>query len=499
MRQVTRSLAEFVFIFAFLSILLGCESDQEFNVDDKTTDITLENAELIALGVIQSGILSILNSPISDFLDGSDMPNGATKGEAYDCALGGIAKYDYSRSAGANHKNGDMVSVEYSDCTDEKGLIHNGKMEATYTKIKGLNDRFIEIDTFECVASLLEDLGLDDRSNIASNDELKDLYSTLANSRGELRSELYDRYQVYPTNSDISSEQMALYPIEDEVDFDVSVGDVDVVFFIGNDVRFEPSADMIIVQSRFFEESFDPETGNTVGKVVIREGLPNLDLDDTVIYVNLLSNIPGNSGNITSMDGGDQVFSITEGDIEQVNCQKYERRLDAKLTNFSTEKDGLTTVFDGDVELFQFTENLRELDSGIKLSDYTTTVMQHKDEDKFEMSDFTAIKKLDVEGGSYSLDVQGLIKSDALFGQVLAGFGPIKGHESRPNPDEGRYPIAGQGVELVGLAFEGENNIEITVDYDGDNSGNGFSDPDATIDTTWEDLLAREFKEVEYD
>ena len=68
-----------VFIFSFF--LAACTEDRDFDVDNKTVDITLDNAEKVVLGTIQSTYLTQLYSPLFDFLGESDLPDNAIKVE----------------------------------------------------------------------------------------------------------------------------------------------------------------------------------------------------------------------------------------------------------------------------------------------------------------------------------------------------------------------------------------------------------------------------------
>lgn len=150
------------------------ESDQDFDIDVKTADIRQDNAELIALATYQSAFLGHFQSAAYDFLDASDLPIDADltveKSDLPEgfvpasqdnqfkriCSNGGKALYSYTRNSGEAHKTGDKVSISYEDCDD--GINeYNGSMTATYTKIKGLNDRFMVSDTDQCMAKLQGD------------------------------------------------------------------------------------------------------------------------------------------------------------------------------------------------------------------------------------------------------------------------------------------------------------------------------------------------------
>lgn len=164
--------------------LVACSSDVDFNKDKKTADIELENAESITLAAYQSAFLGHFQSAAYLYLDASDLPSGLTptgvdKQFQGDCenienihGLGS-AIYTYMRNAGEEHKTGDKVSVVYNNCLIGE-QIYNGALYAKYTKLKGLNKRFRNLSTSECVESLKKEISANN-ANIFSltGDELQ--------------------------------------------------------------------------------------------------------------------------------------------------------------------------------------------------------------------------------------------------------------------------------------------------------------------------------------
>lgn len=183
------------------------ESDVDFDKDVKTADISLENAEKITLSAYQSAFLGHYQSAAYLFLDASDLPEdvqptGLDKQVQRDCDninnVVGTATYTYPREAGEVHKVGDRLSVVYDNCVsgDRK---YNGTLTAKYTKIKGLNKRFVNISTNECVENLKKDLSVDDANILNLNgDELQ--FTRISD---ELRVEVY----LYEPSSEDADER----------------------------------------------------------------------------------------------------------------------------------------------------------------------------------------------------------------------------------------------------------------------------------------------------
>ena len=157
-----------VFVCALLAACNGSytafESDRDFDIDDKTADIERDNAELKTLATLQSAFFGHYQSAINEFLDASDLPIDAVptvneKEFERICSNGGSVLYSYSRDAGEEHKVGDRVSVDYNDCI-ENGATYSGSMTGRYTEITGLNNRFVEINTSQCLDEVKDELSI---------------------------------------------------------------------------------------------------------------------------------------------------------------------------------------------------------------------------------------------------------------------------------------------------------------------------------------------------
>jgi hypothetical protein len=146
------------------------ESDKSFDTDVKTADIEQSNAELMILGAYQSAFLGHYQSAAYHFLDASDLPADAVptsvdKQFQRICSTGGTAVYTYSKGPGEVHSVGDVISVAYADCI-EGDAVYNGSMTGTYSKLRGLNDRFVNISSSECIDNLKSNLSVADTNII---------------------------------------------------------------------------------------------------------------------------------------------------------------------------------------------------------------------------------------------------------------------------------------------------------------------------------------------
>ncbi|MFT6905489.1 MAG: hypothetical protein ACJAS1_002145 [Oleiphilaceae bacterium] len=154
------------------------ESDRDFDADVKTADIEQSNVELMILGAYQSAFLGHYQSAAYYFLDASDLPVDAVQASVDNqfqriCSNGGTAIYTYSRGPGEVHAVGDVISVAYDNCI-EGDAEYNGSMTGTYSKLRGLNDRFVNISSSECIDNLKSNLSVADTNIIyLTGDEVR--------------------------------------------------------------------------------------------------------------------------------------------------------------------------------------------------------------------------------------------------------------------------------------------------------------------------------------
>lgn len=187
MSQAVATLSRNLISISVCILLAACngsytafESDVDFDVDVKTADIELDNVELMTLSVFQAAFLGHYQTAAYLFLDASDeIPESfseTTTNNKFDCENindNGTATYTFTRPAGDIHKVGDSVSVEYVNCKHGAN-IYNGRLSAKYTKLRGLNTRFVTLSTNECVDILQKELSVNDVDIIyVTGDELR--------------------------------------------------------------------------------------------------------------------------------------------------------------------------------------------------------------------------------------------------------------------------------------------------------------------------------------
>jgi len=452
-----RILGSLVIVISAL-VLISCDKlseEFEFALDDvvdeersSTVDIELENAELIALGVLQSTLFTHLNSRLYDFLDASDLPEDAVNdGETYfvGCDVAGSAEYTFSRPSGEAHKAGDKISVEYTDCDEGEGLVHNGKLTGRYTEIKGLNDRFVEIDTDTCLANLQKEL---------------------------------------PGNVRI------IDPVDENGD------PLD-----GDEVRFKAVAGTLVIEvvQVTLDEDEVPVDDNDDNTYTVTNSFV-IGAEETAILVNRRLRQSGEEEVMTSGDGGDQIYSVVDREGNKALCQGYQRTLNVSLSNFYSKKDELQHALNGSVTLFSGTEDLNRFTTEIRESTFSTTVQQGNLAEQFLMTDYTVTETFDTVTGSYNMVFDGDISSEAIFGTTsvsLLPSSPLLGNYSEDYPNSGILSILGRGLEQI-LITSTDLRLTIAVDFDGDSTGNGRSDSDEFINTSWSDLIDREFEFVDY-
>ncbi len=413
------------------------EEDKDFEKTPRTTDVTLENAQPIALGIAHSVILPSLYLPLHRFLDASELPADATldampvdaqgflNSDVYAraCLNGGFARYQFTRAAGEDHVPGDQVLLDYDQCMDGQGNVRNGQLRALYTKLEGLNHRFVNQGTEHCIEQLASDIGKSYETRFVSADVVN-FYR-----RGELV-ELQAANLTSPEDEDIPPTYEAVYS-----------------------ELFSSDANVIIVNQR-------------------EDALP------------------------TSL-GGDDVYSLREGAPLRERCQAYERHLSITATAYEISlADGLTLQMNGSVQARSISEDPNLAALRVVDSDYSMRVTLGNTEDTYSMQMDDVMFSEDPLNGAYSLKAKGLVNSSALFGVMeLDGEHALLGNASEALPASGGLNVKGFGLESVFIAPD-EDVLALRVDYNGDGNGDTFPDVDETLFVTWVQLLERGFIEV---
>ena len=445
------------------------ESDSDFDNDVKTADIRQDNAELITLAAYQSAFLGHSQSAAYMFLDASDLPVDNIVPTPVDeeiqriCSNGGSAFYFYTKDLGEAHEVGDKVSIRYENCI-EGSNVYNGSMTGTYTKLRGLNDRFVNFDTEQCMAKLQGDLNI----NVLSIDALT-----------------YDSDQGY-------------YIINDDGERIINSGEtVDlissrVISVPGDDIRFTRVGKYLIADILSIETTDGPD-GDT-GLIINTDLSFSITNDQNIIFI-LRPKEPA-AEMITSIDG-DQFYSVVGLEDKKENCQGFERTLSVKFKDFSTTKsDYLMTNLNGSVTLLDAQETSNRVNHSFIDSDFTTTVTQGNSTEVYSMKDYSVEKALNIVNNAYSYEFNGLVKNtNVLGGQIaLTTTGRLLGSFDSLYPSSGVFEIKAQGLERIYIVPD-NSKIQLRVDFNGDSNGNGFGDFDLPyIDTTWAELFAREFQ-----
>ena len=445
------------------------ESDVDFDNDVKTADIRQDNAELITLAAYQSAFLGHSQSAAYLFLDASDLPEDAdptavNKEYQRTCSNNvGTARYSYSRDPGEAHKVGDKISISYENC-GEGDYKYNGSMSATYTKIKGLNDRFTVFTTDQCMAKL--------QGNLNINELSIDHFT-------------YDSDQDHFTVNNDSTR--IVYP-EEKIDLSSSR----VISVPGDDISFTRVGQYLIADILSNETIEDLNGGS---QSVINTDLSfSITNNQNIIFI-LRSKEPTDSM-ITSIDG-DQFYSVVGLENKKENCQGFERTLSVNFNKFSTDRaDYLTTTLNGSVSLLEAQKSPSRVNQSFINSKFTTTVTQGFSTEVYSMDDYSVEKAYDVANNTYSYEFIGLVSNTNIFGGLvaLAAPGELFGSFDNLYPSSGLLVIQGKGLERIFLD-PNDLKIQLRVDFNGDSVGNGFSDVDIFIASTWEELFAREFKE----
>jgi len=548
MRQVFSPLARIVCVLIYSFVLVACENiddillfknvgdpqlfqnDPDAEADANTADVELDNAELITLGVVQSTLLATQNTALYKFLDASDLPEGAiptpadeTKGAAYqyvcetdEDGLTGTITYTDSRKtsneniASPDYQVGDTVSVKYfgeldsegldHGCMDINGNVYRGTLSATYTAIDGLNPTFQEIDAFSCANNLADDLDL--ASSVEFGLEtfqtsVSDVLDNNFNNEGEL------------TASASYSEDGVYFVVADELQFRAVGGDIEVDLVKYSYIPDPSALDELLREDTVLGTiSYDRHSSaifaNMKSKLIVLEASDDhsLSVNHSLSFDHVVASLKGVDKVNQMIEEGvaslgvDRIYQIIEGVTEIAECQQYERTLSVFVTDFSTEKEGLTTTLNGSLELVSASENLHKRDATIKDSAFRTTVKQANLVEEFYMSDYTAATYFDENEEVYAYNFSGEVSSDAIFGSVtLAEGNDFIRYSAEEQPHSGAMVILGQGLERLQLTVESQF-LQILVDHDGDSDGNALPDYDEDIETSWFDLLERDFVEL---
>lgn len=488
--------------------------------------VQIENTnmpELLAGELISCDDFPILSDDELLLLEGSS----ATKFYCSDSSVGADGVALYTVPADNEYAAGNRVEVEYERFVNDLGWIQNGRISSKYTKTDGLNRHFSESDTVSCLVNLQSDIS--SRTKINETALLAELINA---PDGALISETVindvplltvlpdrDGASLVSDTRLTSKELNTLFTISD-LDGE-SLNGVMVYDVVGDGVRFINLAHAIQIEVygrvQKFNDDGSPvlEDGNPTFEILTDGfGSPILDSDDQEIYVQevldvytvnnndkviVINHSSETTDNQIASINKDQIFTVLDLETEEVNCQAYERELSASLTNLSVLKDNITYSINGSMHIIEGTINNDRFAREVRDSSFKTTVSQENREEVYTMADFSISYSQGVEFGSYTFDtvLGGSISSSAFPGKLeVSQTDILTGQDGTDRPTSGQFNFLGQGLERVSAIFR-EFTIFLSVDYDGDSTGNQRSDVDFRFEPTWDDLLNRDFVQPE--
>ena len=244
-----------------------------------------------------------------------------------------------------------------------------------------------------------------------------------------------------------------------------------------------------------YEYSYDEVTGARDAILRTTDIVPD---DQEILVIN--ERLGADDTALTSLEGGDQIYLLHEGERELQRCQYYRRAMEVEIDNFSVKEGSVTTVMNGSVEFANITEDLNRESFQIIDSQLMIAVEENDSKNEFEFGEFNFEKIENPELGNYAIGFSGVVTSDAVGGLVeldaLGDNTKLIGLNGE-YPTAGSYVIIGQGVERVTLTA-GPQQVFVGVDYDGDVSVGSRSYPDETFSTTWDQLIARDYQREDF-
>lgn len=200
-----------------------------------------------------------------------------------------------------------------------------------------------------------------------------------------------------------------------------------------------------------------------------------------------------NSDGVTSVDG-DRVYSMIDRDLEEHNCQAYERTIDADIHNLSAIKGDVEFVANGTGSIIETSLGYGVVES--QLSDATVDfeVKQNNTVDEYAYVDLVATRTQVLSNLSTTFGVTGEATAEMFRGTGRVAVVQVYDDYVQEYPYRGVLSISGRGLESVNVLATDQEQLSIRVDFDGDSDGDGQLDfDDDPIDTTWTKILNREF------
>ena len=273
---------------------------------------------------------------------------------------------------------------------------------------------------------------------------------------------------------------------------ELSVDNNNIINVTGDEIRFTRVSDELKVEVILIEESSgeDEQRVETVNYEFF------VDKTEKAIVIQQPTNLPLNA--VTSLDG-DQVYSIVAAESEKKLCQSFERTLSVRFNDFSTNKTDYlltSTSLNGSVTLLDAQETANRINQSFINSDFQTTVTQGYLSQSFNMKNYRVDQEVNISRNSYAYVFEGLISNTNSFGGQIELTNTVKllGGFDGDYPYGGVFEFKAKGLERVRVEVK-NLLLVLRVDYNGDSTGNSFSDIDISINTSWQELFARDFKE----
>lgn len=444
-----------VFILVACALLAtACTEDLDFDVNNRSLDVTTETSEQVVLGVMKATFLALNQGRLNDFLDASQLPVGAVEnGGIYTsaCVSGGTADYTFSRPAGEEHRAGDRVSVNYAQCKPSPEITLNGELSVKYSALEGLNKRFISANSEQCLARLSDDLGGQPTvlENIDENGEFfwaDDVFIVREGSQARLD-------YVELTAGELESDSPTYTVLQSH--------------FLG------ANEDVIAIVRRL---ELDPDRSS-----------PNETFYRRVI------------GPLPSLDG-DLFYTMDDRRRVTEACQGFRRTLLVSFSDYSVRNDTFDMEFfwHGRLKLDEATDNpLERVVIAIDDSSYTLDVRQGAGVEAYKLLAVDIAFTEDRMENSYVFTLDGELSSDAIKGRVeVSSAQTMYGEFDTLFPQSGLLSILGRDLEHINVLPDGEL-IRIDVNHDGDNNGDNIPEVDFQFNTFWQNLFNQDFVEAE--
>ncbi|MFT7371968.1 MAG: hypothetical protein ACI9T9_000647 [Oleiphilaceae bacterium] len=507
-------------IFEFLG-----EADLPFGA------VKVENITVPSLSEGETLLCQHFPALVDDDLDAAVLDDDlATNFYCFDSPNGeeGVALYSFPAKQG--YVAGQRVEVKYENFVNELGWVQNGRLTAKYTKTEGLNSGFGEADSVSCLVNLHSDLT--DKTKIDETELLTQLLDTqveglvvsdiMSMNGVPLSSVLTTRdSNMLITDIRLSSKELNSLFATFELDGVGNLNGVTVIDVVADSVRFIHLADELKIEVygkvQIFNEDGSPllEDGRPTFEIITDGfGEPILDSDDQQIIAQKILEtyiltedekviVINHSGETTDNQiasiNMDQVYSVLSLEVEEVNCQSFERELSASLTKLSVRKDNITYGINGSLHMIEGTEDNIRFGREVRNSSFTTTVSQENRIEVYHMNDFSISYIQGSEFGSYTFDtvLGGSISSSAFPGLLTVLQSKIiTGQDGNDRPNSGELTILGQGLERIYATFK-DFTVFLEIDFNGDSTGNESSDVDSIIEPSWDDLVNRDFIQPE--